>query len=72
MLPRHLARKRDEMPDTVSPVIVGVDGTYTPIRAARRAAAMAQQEESALAILQSADRRLTPPDEASFSGAAPR
>jgi hypothetical protein len=77
MLPRHLAGKRDEMSDTVSPVIVGVDGTYTPIRSAAvadrfgaplcivyaksylghnsseaiagvRAAAMAEQEESAL------------------------
>jgi nucleotide-binding universal stress UspA family protein len=105
MLPRHLAGKRDEMSDTVSPVIVGVDGTYTAIRAARwsaavddrfgaplcivyaksylrhnsseaiagvRAAAMAEQEESALAILRSADLRLTRPDEACFSGAAPR
>jgi nucleotide-binding universal stress UspA family protein len=76
------------MSDTVSPVIVGVDGTYTAIRAARwaaavadrfgaplcivhaksylghnpsdaiagvRAAAMAEQEESAQAILRSAE-----------------
>ena len=44
MLPRHLAGKRDEMSDTVSPVIVGVDGTYTAIRAARWAAAVADRK----------------------------
>ena len=32
------------MPDTVSPVFVGVDGTYTAIRAARWAAAVADRK----------------------------